>query len=133
MWLLRTLAVNRQLAVLLVTHDWGVVADLCDRAIVMYAGQVVEAAGVNEIFALARHPYTRALRAADPHALAIDSRLPAIPGQVPPPGAWPTGCRFADRCAFAIESCTVAEIPLLEMDPEHLARCIRAEELADVL
>lgn len=131
--LLRTLAATRGLAVLLVTHDWGVVADLCDSAIVMYAGEVVEAADVDEIFSSARHPYTRALRAADPHAPREEARLRAIPGQVPPPGEWPKGCRFAARCTFATDACRASVIALRDVAAEHPVRCIRVEEVADVV
>ncbi|WP_426323538.1 dipeptide/oligopeptide/nickel ABC transporter permease/ATP-binding protein [Microbacterium sp. E-13] len=127
--LLRTLARTRGLSVLLVTHDWGVVADLCDSAIVMYAGQVVESAGIEEIFARHEHPYTRALRAADPHAPRDGKRLHAIPGQVPPPGSWPQGCRFAARCAFVTDACRATEIPLLALAERHPVRCIRVKEL----
>jgi peptide/nickel transport system permease protein len=130
--LLRGLARSRGLSVLLVTHDWGVVADLCDSAIVMYAGQVVESAGIAEIFGAPEHPYTRALRAADPHAPREGSRLLAIPGQVPPPGTWPVGCRFAARCSFAAEACRTGEIPLLLPPGGHPARCIRIEEVSHV-
>jgi peptide/nickel transport system permease protein len=130
--LLRTLAASRGLSVLIVTHDWGVVADVCDSAIVMYAGQVVEAAEAGKIFSAARHPYTRALRAADPHAPRESDRLRAIPGQVPPPGDWPTGCRFAARCAFATDACRASEIDLHEASTGHPVRCIREEELAHV-
>ncbi|MDT3316387.1 dipeptide/oligopeptide/nickel ABC transporter permease/ATP-binding protein [Microbacterium sp. KSW4-11] len=127
--LLRSLSRSRGLAVLIVTHDWGVVADLCDSAIVMYAGEVVEAAAIEPIFDAPQHPYTRALRAADPHAPREGARLSAIPGQVPPPGSWPDGCRFASRCAFVTDSCRASQIPLRSYVAGHPVRCIRVQEL----
>ena len=99
--LLRTLQRERQLAVLFVTHDLGVVADLCQRAIVMYAGEIAETATVDELFASPQHPYTRALLASIPED-GGHRRLGTIPGTVPLPGSHPTGCRFAARCPVAL-------------------------------
>ena len=127
--LLRSLQRSRSLAVLVVTHDWGVVADLCERAIVMYAGQVVESADVREIIATPRHPYTSALRSADPHSQTRNSRLITIPGHVPQPDAWPVGCRFADRCRFAQDECRRGPISLTLIQPSHPVRCIRTQEI----
>ncbi|WP_433228097.1 dipeptide/oligopeptide/nickel ABC transporter permease/ATP-binding protein [Micromonospora sp. CA-248260] len=119
---------ERRLAVLLVTHDLGVVAALCDRAVVMYAGQVVESCPVTELFARPRHPYTRGLLAADPHRASRAGRLPTITGTVPAPGQWPTGCRFAPRCPLATESCRHAPVPLDRLGPAHAVRCVRPDE-----
>ncbi|HEY3477745.1 MAG TPA: oligopeptide/dipeptide ABC transporter ATP-binding protein, partial [Streptomyces sp.] len=127
--LLRTLQDKTGMAVVIVTHDWGVVADLCHRAVVMYAGQVVERADVEEVFALPLHPYTAGLLAANPHLAAAGRALPTIPGTVPPPGRWPDGCRFAARCTRADERCTAAAVPLTEPAPARITRCVHAEQL----
>ena len=130
--LLRALVRDRGMSMVLVTHDLGVVADICDRVAVMYAGQVVETGSVTEVLDDAQHPYTMALLAADPHSvLESDSseRLASIPGQVPQPHAWPTGCRFAARCEFALEAC-LAPVPLAPRDGDNgEVRCIRSVEL----
>ena len=121
--LLRTLQRERQLAVLLVTHDLGVVADLCQRAIVMYAGEVVEEGPVEALFAAPQHPYTRALLGSLPDPEAGHRRLGTIAGAVPQPGAHPPGCRFAPRCDVATAECSVRPIDLRCTDA-GAARCI---------
>lgn len=122
--LLRGLQKERRLAIVMVTHDWGVIADTCDRVVTFYAGQVVETAEVREIFARPRHPYTAALRRADPHSQPPGQRLTVIDGQIPPPGTWPRGCRFQNRCEMVTEACRAAAIPLIDVGEGHLARCI---------
>jgi peptide/nickel transport system permease protein len=111
------------MAVLLITHDLGVVADSCDRAIVMYAGQVVEQGSVDAIFARPRHPYTSALLRAMPVS-AERGRLPTIEGGVPVPWDWPPGCRFHPRCPYAEPRCTEGPIAVTD----HV-RCVRHHEL----
>jgi peptide/nickel transport system permease protein len=128
--LLRTLCRERGMAVLIVTHDLGVVAELCDRVMVMYAGQIVESAPTAELFDDGRHPYTTALLAADPHRAVDRGRLPTIPGSVPAPADWPVGCRFADRCGYVQERCVRSPIEPVPVNIAHLARCVRADELA---
>lgn len=130
--LLRSLVAERSMSVILVTHDLGVVADICDQVSVMYAGQIVESGSVRDVLLRPEHPYTMALLAADPHTIAeLDSagRLASIPGQVPAPGSWPSGCRFADRCRFAGLECRVT----ISLDPraagEGGVRCIRRDEV----
>jgi oligopeptide/dipeptide ABC transporter ATP-binding protein len=91
--------------VLLITHDLGVVAEVCDRVVVMYAGQVVETGPVREIFARPQHPYTQGLLAAVPRPDQRGGRLAVIPGVVPPPTSWPHGCRFRPRCPYAWDLC----------------------------
>lgn len=110
--LLRDICRDRQMALILVTHDWGVVADLCSRAVVMYAGQIIESADITDIFAHPQHPYSAALLAADPGSRPPGGRLPAIPGTVVAPGQWPQGCRFAPRCERATPECSAAPVPL---------------------
>jgi peptide/nickel transport system permease protein len=126
--LLKSLQRERSLAMLIVTHDWGVVADVCDRAVVMYAGQVVEEASVADLFSHPLHPYSQALRSADPHDQHVGDRLLVIEGQVPPPGAWPTGCRFASRCAHATDACRAVPVELAARGTRGV-RCIRINEI----
>ena len=125
--LLRELRRARGMAILLVTHDWGVVADSCDRAVVMYAGQVVEQGGLEPLFGQPRHPYTRALLAANPALASGEEALPTIEGTVPKPGSWPEGCHFRTRCPLAGAGCD-QPIPLLALGGDHHSRCIRHED-----
>ena len=112
------------MAVLLITHDLGVVAGSADRVVVMYAGQVVEAATTRALFASPRHPYTEGLLASIPRLDQPRERLHSIPGSVPPATAWPAGCRFHPRCPYAWDKCRSEEPPLLETgDDGHTARC----------
>ncbi|CAN7167997.1 dipeptide/oligopeptide/nickel ABC transporter permease/ATP-binding protein [Arthrobacter sp. LjRoot78] len=131
--LLRSLVKDTGMSVVMVTHDLGVVADICDNVAVMYAGQVVESGRTANILDNPRHPYTLALLAADPHANSaadMPDRLATISGQVPQPKDWPTGCRFAARCQFAGSACA-APVPLLASGSEEgLVRCVKADELA---
>ncbi|BCW05716.1 dipeptide/oligopeptide/nickel ABC transporter permease/ATP-binding protein [Arthrobacter sp. NtRootA1] len=128
--LLRELQQSTKLSVLIITHNWGVVADMADRAVVMYAGEVVEMGDVYTVFQAPRFPYTAALLAADPSVSPLGKRLETIPGRVPAPGSRPTGCRFAGRCPFATEACLDGPLPLRVVPPGSVTRCIRAEELA---
>jgi peptide/nickel transport system permease protein len=127
--LLRELQHEREMAILLVTHDWGVIADLCDRVIVMYAGQVVEQANISDVFRTPLHPYTRALLASNPHHAVNSDLLPSIPGNVPSPGAWPQGCRFHPRCDLGTIDCRTTEVTLERPAPGRQTRCIRYREL----
>ncbi len=121
--LLRTLQQETGSAVLLITHDFGVVAEMAQRVLVMYGGQVVEAAPVRTLFAAPAHPYTAGLLRAMPRIGSRRTRLDAIPGTVPPATAWPSGCRFRDRCAHEWEKCA-SEAPVpIEVAPGHVARC----------
>jgi peptide/nickel transport system permease protein len=128
--LLRELQAERNLAILLITHDWGVIADLCNRAVVMYAGEVVEQADIRPIFQHPLHPYTRALLASNPHHASGLERLPTIPGLVPKPGAWPEGCHFHPRCAYATAACAAQPIELVRPEERRETRCIHYEQLA---
>ena len=110
-------------AILLITHDLGVVAETGDEIAVMYAGRVVEHAPVARIFADARHPYTLALLAAMPRAAAPGQRLAAIGGAVPAAGAMPEGCAFHPRCAFATARCRREAPPLASCAPGHTLAC----------
>ncbi|HXJ29147.1 MAG TPA: ABC transporter ATP-binding protein [Gemmatimonadales bacterium] len=112
------------MAVLLITHDLGVVAGTADRVLVMYAGQVVETAPTRALFATPQHPYTEGLLASIPRLDEERERLRSIPGSVPPATAWPSGCRFHPRCPYAWDKCRTEEPPLLETGTaDHSARC----------
>ncbi len=126
--LLRAQRDRTGLALLLITHDLGVVAEMADRVVVMYAGQVVEEATVNDLFATPTHPYTEGLMAAVPRLDLIGSRLQTIPGTVPLPSAWPVGCRFRERCAHAFDRCATEEPALVQIGPMHRARCHLVQE-----
>jgi oligopeptide/dipeptide ABC transporter ATP-binding protein len=115
------------MAILFITHDWGIVAELCDRVAVMYAGEIVETGKVDAVFAHPRHPYTRALLATLP-GMARADRIPVIPGSVPPPQDWSPGCHFYPRCALAIPACSRNPIALMQVSDDRQARCIRAGE-----
>jgi peptide/nickel transport system permease protein len=126
--LLRNLRQELGLAVIIVTHDLGVIADLCDRAVVMYAGQIIEQGSVDTLLTTPTHPYTRALLASMPAHAIPGLPLDAISGTVPAPRDWPEGCRFAPRCAFATDACRSEPVPIFA---QHggLSRCIRVDEV----
>jgi peptide/nickel transport system permease protein len=126
--LLRSLQQERGMAVVFVTHDLGVVAEICDRVVVMYAGQVVEHGTAAELFARPAHPYTRALLASLPQTVAPHAELHVIPGQVPSPAQYGSTCRFAPRCAHVTDRCAVP-VPLVHTAHRQV-RCVRADELA---
>lgn len=128
--------VNKRLntAVLLITHDLGVVAETCERVIVMYAGQIVEEAPVNEIFNKPLHPYTQGLIKSVPDMRFKKESLYSIPGTVPKPGTIKVGCRFAERCEFVMERCTQETPPLYIASEHHKSRCfLLAEQEVAVL
>jgi peptide/nickel transport system ATP-binding protein/oligopeptide transport system ATP-binding protein len=116
------------MAVMLITHDLGVVAGTADRVAVMYAGQVVESATTTELFAHPAHPYTEGLMASIPKLDAPRERLHTIPGQVPAATRWPAGCRFHPRCPHAWDRCRSEEPPLLPAGDGHAARCWLVDE-----
>jgi peptide/nickel transport system ATP-binding protein len=120
---------ERGLAVLFVSHDLAVIAELCDRVVVFYAGEVVETGPTAELLADPRHPYTQALLKVASLGDYGRRRLETIPGQPPPVGAQITGCRFADRCAFAVDACRQGPVAVREVRGREV-RCVRAEELA---
>jgi peptide/nickel transport system ATP-binding protein len=130
--LLRHLQGDLGMSVLHITHDLALVAESAHEVLVMYAGKVVEVAPAARIFDHPSHPYTLGLLASRPELGARRRRLPTIGGQVPDPGDLPTGCRFRQRCPFAVPRCTVEEPPLLEVDAEHASRCWEAEAVGRV-
>ena len=113
-------------AMILITHDLGVVAEVADDVMVMYAGRVVESGPVKTLFDDPQHPYTIGLMGSMPSIGPREGRLATINGRVPTPAQMPTGCRFAGRCPFVIQACREARPPLLELSPGHFAACIRA-------
>jgi peptide/nickel transport system ATP-binding protein len=128
--LLRDLQHRSGTALALITHDLGVVAETAARVIVMYGGEVVEHAPVQTLFDAAHHPYAEGLLRAMPRLGGNRERLATIPGTVPPPTAWPTGCRFHDRCPYAWERCLTEHPPLYQIGAGHTSRCHLAEEPA---
>ncbi|MBI5169331.1 MAG: ABC transporter ATP-binding protein [Candidatus Eisenbacteria bacterium] len=118
------------MAVLLVTHDLGVVAETADRVAVMYAGQVVEQADVRALFARPAHPYTAGLLASLPRLGERRERLRVIPGTVPNPARFPSGCRFHPRCPVAVDRCRTEAPAFVELAAGHASRCWRAAEIA---
>jgi peptide/nickel transport system ATP-binding protein len=119
------------MSILLITHAMGVVAEVAQRVVVMYAGKVVEEASVEQLFANPRHPYTQGLIRSIPRidvAAIRKVRLQTIAGSVPKLIDPPVGCRFASRCSFAIDECRLAQPALRELEPGHKVACIRAEE-----
>ncbi|TQS41132.1 dipeptide/oligopeptide/nickel ABC transporter permease/ATP-binding protein [Cryptosporangium phraense] len=129
--LLRRLQQENGMAVLLVSHNLGVIADMCSTVLVMYAGQVVEQAPVDNLFALPAHPYAAALLASSPEKAGIGQPIRAIPGTVPAPDEWPSGCRFANRCELAQPACRAEAIPLIDVSGVHRSRCIRVPVLLE--
>ena len=117
-------------SILLITHDLGVVAETVSRVLVMYGGEIVEGAAVKTLFADAHHPYTEGLLAAMPRLGETRDRLRTIPGAVPPPTRWPSGCRFHDRCPYAWDRCAAEHPPLYQIGTAHVSRCHLAQEPA---
>ena len=121
--LLDTLRQKRGMAVLLITHDLGIVAGRADRVLVMYAGRIVECATTAALFAAPAHPYTQGLFASIPRLENTASRLTPIPGTVPPPDQWPSGCRFHPRCPVAVSRCRTDRPPLEAIGASHDVAC----------
>ena len=115
-------------SILMITHDLGVIAETASRVIVMYGGEIVEEAEVRTLFAAAHHPYTEGLMNAMPQITDSRARLNVIPGTVPPPTAWPSGCRFRDRCQYSWERCETEHPPLYQIGEGHTSRCHLAVE-----
>jgi peptide/nickel transport system ATP-binding protein len=124
--LMRALRSQTGTAIILVTHDLGVVAELADRVAVMYAGRIVETAAVADLFAEPQHPYTIGLLACAPRMEDERERFITIEGMVPPPTARPAGCAFAARCPFVVARCREEDPPLMEVRPGQHAACWRA-------
>lgn len=127
--LMKKLSKASDMAVMLITHDLGVIAEMADRVIVMYAGQVVEEADVFTLFEEPKHPYTKGLMNSIPHVDAEeDARLVSIPGTVPSLYQMVQGCRFHSRCPQAVQRCQCEAPPLMQAGQDHYTRCWLAEE-----
>ena len=124
--LMRELKETSGASIILSTHDLGVVAEVCDDVAVMYAGEIVERAPVDELFARPQHPYTVGLLGSIPRLDHRTERLATIEGMVPNMSAVPDGCRFAPRCPFASDICVAAPPPFVEVGAGHWTRCVRA-------
>jgi peptide/nickel transport system ATP-binding protein len=124
--LMRELKAASGAAIILITHDLGVVAEICDEVAVMYAGEIVERADVGELFASPQHPYTVGLLGSIPRLDRRTAHLATIEGMVPNMTRPPAGCRFAARCPFVEDACTKASPPLAALSASHWSRCIRA-------
>jgi len=130
--LLNELQRELNMSILLITHDLGVVAETCDRVAVMYAGKVVESAAVASLFESPKHPYTHGLFRSLPTLGERKKQLSVIPGTVPSPLDFPSGCRFRTRCSLVQEICR-QEPPLREIKPQHFAACHFAEEVGEMV
>ena len=132
--LLRELRQKLGFAMIFISHDLTIAAELADRMITMYAGRIVERATVNDMFYRPRHPYSVGLLKAVPRVSGALGAVESIPGAPPDLARLPTGCSYAPRCPFAIDACRVAEPPLVAVDtPDHDAACIRWQEVAKVV
>jgi len=126
--LMRGLQEELGMAMLFITHNLGVAADVCHRGAVMYAGQIVETGKIDDLIENPKHPYTAALLMAMPEDVQKTDRLADIKGQVPLPWAWPKGCRFHPRCEHAMDQCKRDDVDLREVAPNHVTRCLRSSE-----
>jgi peptide/nickel transport system ATP-binding protein len=131
--LMRALRDELGTAIILITHDLGVIAELAQDVVVMYAGRIVEQVAVAGLFDDPQHPYTVGLLGSIPKLHETQERLAAIEGMVPNPTAMPQGCKFNPRCPFAIDKCRAEEPPLMEVKPGHRAACWRAPLEKNVL
>jgi oligopeptide/dipeptide ABC transporter ATP-binding protein len=128
--LLADLQAKLGMAILFITHDLSVVAEICDRAAVMYAGQIVEVAVIDDLFENPKHPYTAALLETMPQTIGRrEGRLTVIEGMVPAPSSWPAGCRFHPRCRFAKDVCKMDQVAIRAIAPGRLSRCLRIDEI----
>lgn len=130
--LMRKLKLENNMSILLITHDLGVVAETCDRVVVMYGGKVVEEADVETIFNAPKHPYTMGLLESIPSMDKEVEWLASIPGNVPIPSEMPSGCKFAPRCSKATERCKETEPELRQIGYGHKVRCFLTEGDVDV-
>lgn len=121
--LMRDLQEQKGMAILLITHDMGVVAEMADEVIVMYTSQAIERGEVKQIFDAMAHPYTKGLFDSRPDPHKHSEKLKPIQGSVPPLSQYPTGCRFHPRCPFAMDKCRQGDVPQFEINPHHQAKC----------
>ena len=124
--LMRSLKTESGTAIMLISHDLGVIAEMADDVIVMYAGRIIEQAPVHSLFAAPSHPYTQGLLASIPAVEGEQQRLQPVPGTVPPPHDRPKGCAFHPRCSFSDEKCRAERPPLEEKLAGHRVACWHA-------
>jgi peptide/nickel transport system ATP-binding protein/oligopeptide transport system ATP-binding protein len=130
LYLLMSLRRDLGMAVVMITHNMGVIAEFADRVMVMYAGRAVEQAPVEALFASPRHPYTRGLLGSIPVIEDERERLATIPGSLPDPRNLPPGCRFEPRCGFADDLCRATLPELASVGPGHFSACLRQDALS---
>lgn len=127
--MINTLKAEQNTSMILITHDLGVVAEVCDRVGVVYAGEIIEVGSKEEIFDYPSHPYTRGLFGSIPKLDGDEKRLHSVKGMPPNPADLPAGCRFHPRCPYATEECKRDAVALEEIRPDHYCRCRHAAEL----
>lgn len=127
--LLKQMQSELGMAILFITHDLGVVADICDEVMVMYAGQIVERSEIYGLYSTPRHPYSEGLLSSMPQVGGDNQELVSIPGTTPAPWAMPSGCRFHPRCSYVADACRNEEPQLLQLGQGRTSRCLRVEEL----
>jgi oligopeptide/dipeptide ABC transporter ATP-binding protein len=123
MELLIQLQRQRKMSIIFINHDLGLIAEICDKVLVMYAGEIVERAPVAQLFDSPAHPYTQLLLKSIPQLTAERGKLTEIPGQVPSPGKYPSGCKFHPRCPFSDEKCVRESPPAFKLTEQHFHRC----------
>ena len=126
--LIEKLKADFNTSLLLITHDLGIVAEVCDKAAIMYAGRIVEYGNLEHIYNNTKHPYTVGLFGSIPNFDENVRRLKPIPGLMPDPTRLPEGCAFAPRCPHATDRCRQAPIPVVEVEPGHLVECVLFEQ-----
>jgi peptide/nickel transport system ATP-binding protein len=129
--LMKDLQNEFKMSIIFITHDLGVIAEMADRALVMYGGEVVESGEIKTIFKRPRHPYTWGLMNSIPRIDKEEERLLSIPGVVPNPLNFPKGCKFSNRCFFADQKCVDEDPNLEEVEPRHFSRCWHIDKLLD--
>ena len=122
--LIEKLKADNDTTFVLITHDLGVVAELCQKVAIIYAGSIVEYGTLEHVYNNTAHPYTKGLFGAIPSLDEDIERLKPIPGLMPDPTALPVGCAFADRCEFACKACNAGPVPVTEIEPGHLVKCV---------
>jgi peptide/nickel transport system ATP-binding protein len=125
--MIRQLREKNQTSMLLITHDLGIVAEICDKVAIMYAGEIVEYGSLERIFHHVQHPYTTGLFGSLPSLDKKVTRLTPIAGLMPDPTKLGEGCWFADRCPYAVDACRKEHPMLRETEPDHMVRCFRTE------
>ncbi|SHD75699.1 ABC transporter ATP-binding protein [Schnuerera ultunensis] len=126
--LMRNLRDELGTSILFITHDLGVVSEMCERAIVFYCGEIMEEGPVSELFSNPKHPYTEGLLSALPRIGQRKDKLYVIPGMVPPAGQFPTGCVFVERCKYAKERCHAEKPDMVRLDEKHTVKCFRYQD-----